>query len=120
MRKEINFCRRVGVKILGVVENMSGFVCPNCKGESQIFAPTTGGAEAMAKEMDVPFLGKLPLDPALMKACEEGKSFFQEAQEGSPTVASLRSVIDTLFAVNPALTDLEGNSDEGSDVDMGQ
>lgn len=59
VRKEINFCKKVGLPIIGVVENMSGFVCPNCKvtpplahfvqNESQIFAPTTGGAEKMAK-----------------------------------------------------------------------
>ena len=104
VRKEINFCRRTGVKILGVVENMAGFICPSCKGESQIFAPTTGGAEAMAKEMEVPFLGRLPLDPALMKACEEGKSFFEAADEGSKTLESLKTVIDALFATNPSLT----------------
>lgn len=42
VRKEIDFCNKVGIPIIGVVENMSGFVCPNCKGESQIFRPTTG------------------------------------------------------------------------------
>ena len=49
VRKEINFCKKVGLTVIGVVENMSGFVCPNCKQETKIFAPTTGGAEKMAK-----------------------------------------------------------------------
>jgi len=64
-RKEINFCKKVGVPILGVLENMSGFICPKCKYESQIFAPTTGGAEQMCKQMNVPFLGSIPLDPQI-------------------------------------------------------
>ena len=74
VRKEITFCRRVGVKILGVVENMAGFICPNCKGESQIFAPTTGGAEAMAKEMilQIP-KGKWDLKQAVVKPIAGGK-----------------------------------------------
>jgi len=96
VRKEINFCRKTGIKILGVVENMAGFVCPKCKGESQIFMPTTGGAEKMAQDMDVPFLGRLPLDPALMKACEEGQSFAAAAGEASPTVAALRGICDKI------------------------
>ena len=42
VRKEITFCKKVGVNILGVVENMSGFVCPKCSTQTQIFPPTTG------------------------------------------------------------------------------
>lgn len=78
VRKEINFCHKVKLPVIGVVENMSGFVCPSCKNESQIFPPTTGGAEQMADEMKVPFLGKLPLDPRIGKCCDEGTSFFEE------------------------------------------
>eukprot|EP00286_Rhodomonas_abbreviata_P023054 CAMPEP_0181295440 /NCGR_PEP_ID=MMETSP1101-20121128/4153_1 /TAXON_ID=46948 /ORGANISM="Rhodomonas abbreviata, Strain Caron Lab Isolate" /LENGTH=326 /DNA_ID=CAMNT_0023400201 /DNA_START=60 /DNA_END=1040 /DNA_ORIENTATION=+ len=75
VRKEINFCRKVGLNILGVVENMSGFVCPKCSTETPIFPPTTGGAEKMCSEMGVKFLGKLPLDVELMKCCEEGRAY---------------------------------------------
>jgi Mrp family chromosome partitioning ATPase len=79
VRKEINFCKKVGLKVIGVVENMSGFVCPNCKvsnsfscadewqNETKVFFPTTGGAEKMALEMNVPFLGRIPLDPRIAK-----------------------------------------------------
>ena len=44
VRKQLNFCAKVGVRVLGVVENMSSFVCPHCGSESEIFAPSTGGA----------------------------------------------------------------------------
>ncbi|KAK8079541.1 protein NBP35 [Apiospora hydei] len=65
VRKEIDFCRKAGIKVLGLVENMSGFVCPNCTHKSQIFRATTGGGAALAKEMGIPFLGEVPLDPGL-------------------------------------------------------
>uniref|UniRef100_A0A8C5R261 Cytosolic Fe-S cluster assembly factor NUBP1 homolog n=1 Tax=Leptobrachium leishanense TaxID=445787 RepID=A0A8C5R261_9ANUR len=63
VRKEINFCRIVKLQIIGVVENMSGFKCPNCTTESHIFPPTTGGAEQMCNDFGIPLLGKIPLDP---------------------------------------------------------
>lgn len=65
VRKEINFCSKVQLPVIGIVENMSGFVCPKCKTESQVFVPTTGGGEQMAVEMGVSFLGKVPLDPRI-------------------------------------------------------
>ncbi|CAN6629946.1 cytosolic Fe-S cluster assembly factor Nbp35p [Trichomonascus vanleenenianus] len=95
VRKELDFCRKAGIKVLGIVENMSGFVCPNCKGESFIFAPTTGGGEALAKEMNVPFLGKVPLDPRIGKACDYGESFFDEYPD-SPAATALLDIIDKI------------------------
>jgi Mrp family chromosome partitioning ATPase len=92
VRKEINFCKKVGLPVLGVVENMSGFVCPKCKTKTDIFAPTTGGGEKMAQEMGVPFLGRVPLDPRLARACDEGKSYFQECPD-SPGVQALRDIV---------------------------
>ncbi|MBN3286912.1 NUBP1 factor, partial [Polyodon spathula] len=65
VRKEIAFCRKVNLPIIGVVANMSGFVCPKCKNNSQIFPPTTGGAEKMCRELNIPLLGKVPLDPRI-------------------------------------------------------
>jgi MinD superfamily P-loop ATPase len=75
VRKSINFCRKVGLRILGVVENMSGFVCPDCGANHEIFA--SGGGEAMAGEMGVPFLGRIPIDAGIVKACDEGTPFCQ-------------------------------------------
>jgi len=72
VRKEINFCRKVKLPIIGVVENMSGFVCPSCAHETQIFAPSTGGAEQMCRQMDVPFLGRIPMDGRVASAGDSG------------------------------------------------
>lgn len=65
VRKEIDFCRKVNLPILGVVENMSGFVCPSCKFESTILPASTGGAEKLCLDNNVPLLGKVPLDPSV-------------------------------------------------------
>ncbi|ANB13429.1 Nbp35p [Sugiyamaella lignohabitans] len=95
VRKEIDFCRKAGIKVLGLVENMSGFVCPNCKGESFIFAPTTGGGEALAKEMGVPFLGKVPLDPRIGKSCDLGESFL-DLYPDSPASTAILDIISEI------------------------
>ncbi|KLU82704.1 cytosolic Fe-S cluster assembly factor NBP35 [Magnaporthiopsis poae ATCC 64411] len=95
VRKEIDFCRKAGIRVLGLVENMSGFVCPGCKHESQIFRATTGGGRALAKEMGIRFLGSVPLDPQIGMACDYGESFFDSFPD-SPTCASLERVVREL------------------------
>ncbi|KAG0314389.1 cytosolic Fe-S cluster assembly factor nbp35 [Dissophora globulifera] len=87
VRKEIDFCRKVKIPIIGVVENMAGFVCPGCKGESVIFAPTTGGARKMAEDTNVRFLGSIPLDPRIGKSCDQGLSFLEEYPDSPATKA---------------------------------
>ena len=72
VKKEINFCRKTGVNILGVIENMAGFVCPNCSECTNIFFK--GGGEVMAKEFHVPYLGHVPIDPMFIRLIEEGKT----------------------------------------------
>ncbi|KIY52852.1 P-loop containing nucleoside triphosphate hydrolase protein [Fistulina hepatica ATCC 64428] len=95
VRREINFCRKVGIRILGLVENMSGFVCPNCKGESQIFKPTTGGAQRLAEETRVELLGRIPLDPRIGKSGDYGVSFLEEYPDSPATTAYL-DIIDRI------------------------
>lgn len=95
VRKEIDFCRKAGIRVLGLVENMSGFVCPGCKHESQIFRATTGGGRALAKEMGIRFLGSVPLDPQIGMACDYGESFFDSFPD-SPTCISLERVVREL------------------------
>ena len=73
VRKSITFCRQLKLPVLGVVENMSGFVCPKCGELTAIFK--SGGGERMATEMGVPFLGRIPIDPAVGTACDEGAPF---------------------------------------------
>ncbi|KAL8898364.1 MAG: hypothetical protein Q9192_002118 [Flavoplaca navasiana] len=71
VRKELSFCRKVGIGVLGVVENMSGYVCECCGKETNLFGK--GGGEVMAKEFDVKFLGAVPVDGQWGTLVEEGK-----------------------------------------------
>ncbi|CCH57903.1 hypothetical protein TBLA_0A01030 [Henningerozyma blattae CBS 6284] len=68
VRKEINFCKKIELKILGVVENMSGFICPYCAECTNIFS--SGGGEKLAKQFDVPYLGNIPIDPTFVDMIE--------------------------------------------------
>jgi Mrp family chromosome partitioning ATPase len=90
VRKSINFCRKVNVPVLGVIENMSGLVCPNCKTVIDVFK--AGGGEMMAKEMGVTFLGRIPIDPLIVEASDSGKPFVQYYSETEAAKAFKRSV----------------------------
>jgi Mrp family chromosome partitioning ATPase len=70
VKKELNFCAKVGIRVLGVIENMAGFVCPNCHECTDLFSK--GGGQAMAADFNVPFLGSVPIDPAFVMLIEEG------------------------------------------------
>lgn len=95
VRKEIDFCKKANIKILGLIENMSGFVCPSCKHESMIFKPTTGGGKQLCKELDIPFLGSVPLDPRIGKCCDHGESFLDIYPE-SPASTSILEIVEAL------------------------
>jgi len=73
VRKGITFCRNLNLPVLGVLENMSGFVCPKCGERTDIFK--SGGGEQMAAEMNVPFLGRIPIDPRIVQACDDGQPY---------------------------------------------
>lgn len=94
VRKQINFCKKMKVPIVGVIENMSTFVCPKCTTESKIFPNSSHSSptDEMCKEMDVKFLGKLPLDPRITRCCDEGKNFLEE-WESSPAVAAIKEIV---------------------------
>lgn len=72
-RKSITFCREIKIPTIGVVENMSGMICPHCKKTVDLFK--TGGGEKIAGEMKVPFLGRIPLDPEMVICADEGNAF---------------------------------------------
>ena len=73
VKKCITFCKQLNLPVLGVIENMSGLICPNCQHRIDIFK--TGGGKQMAKDFDVPFLGGIPIDIAMVSACDSGQPF---------------------------------------------
>ena len=70
VRKSINFCRQVNMKIIGVVENMSDFPCPHCGEKISLFG--AGGGAKMASQMGVPLLGEIPMDPTIVPLSDRG------------------------------------------------
>jgi len=81
VRKSISFCGQLNLSVLGVIENMSGLVCPHCGETIDVFK--SGGGETMASEMRVPFLGRVPMDPKVVVAGDDGKpySYHHESTE---------------------------------------
>jgi Mrp family chromosome partitioning ATPase len=143
VRKELSFCAKVGVPVLGVVENMSGLSVPvqgsqltftsgadgsdvteqvravlathlphlMVNGEEgavaltahvDVFAASRGGAARMCEQAGVPFLGRVPLDPSIAAAAEQGRSLFADADAGdgeervmnSPSFAAVKAIVD--------------------------
>lgn len=75
-RKSVTFARKLNMPVVGIVENMSGFICPHCGQRTDIFK--TGGGEQAALAMDVPFLGRIPLEPGVVLHCDDGKPYVEK------------------------------------------
>ena len=88
-RKSITFCRQLNIPLIGVIENMSGFVCPHCHKEINIFK--VGGGEKAAREMGVPFLGRIPLEPGMVLSTDNGIPFVAKNAD-SKVVKSFRQI----------------------------
>jgi Mrp family chromosome partitioning ATPase len=92
--KAITFVEKMNIRVLGVIENMSGFSCPHCSGEIDLFG--SGGGERIAHEHGVPFLGKIPVDIRMRKAGDEGHPFIGKKQD-SLSWSSIDAVVTRLI-----------------------
>lgn len=90
VRKSLNFCRHVEMKVLGMVENMSGFICPHCHDTVDIFK--TGGGEKTAADFGVEFLGSIPVDPRVVEAGDDGSTYLN-SDEDTPSIQAFSEVI---------------------------
>lgn len=90
VRRSVSFVGELGNRVLGIVENMSGFVCPDCGSVHNIFA--SGGGEDLAKEAGVQFLGRIPLDPEVAHSGDEGFPFMKIHRD-SATGKAMKEVI---------------------------
>jgi len=91
VRKAINFCRKVEMPILGLVENMSGFICPRCGEEILLFSK--GGGERTAALMQIPFLGSLPFDLKVVQSGDAGRPLL-EAPDNRPFIKAMWRLLD--------------------------
>ncbi len=93
VRRSINFCEQLKLPVLGVIENMSGFVCPKCGEVVNIFK--SGGGQEMCQQMEVKFLGSIPLDPQVVEMGDAGKVFSAEATSG-PAQQAFAEIVQKL------------------------
>jgi len=94
VRKGITFCRNLNLPVIGVLENMSGFVCPKCGEITDIFK--SGGGEKMATQMNVPFLGRVPIDPQIVRACDSGQPYVQHYSSSQAAQAFKEAMLPLL------------------------
>ena len=98
VRKEINFCQKTNVNVLGVVENMAGFICPHCAKKSDIFEANTGGAEGLCKEFNLQLIGRLPLEPNILQSSEKGV-YFPDAYPKTETAKEIEILVEHILKI---------------------
>ena len=97
VRKSITFCRKINIPVIGVVENMNGFACPHCGDITFIFG--ADGGKRMATEMNVPFLGSIPIDTEIAEACDKGRTYIYYYAL-SATAKIMSEVIQPIIALD--------------------
>jgi ATP-binding protein involved in chromosome partitioning len=90
VKKAVSFSREMKVPIIGIIENMSGFICPKCGAEINIFG--MGEGERIAEELDVPFLGKIPIDPKICEEADKGINLVV-GHTNSPTAKAFMDIV---------------------------
>jgi ATP-binding protein involved in chromosome partitioning len=93
--KAAKFIEKLELPVIGVIENMSGMVCPTCGDIINLFS--VGGGKKAAEDLGVPYLGAIPLDPEMVKAGDEGRPFILR-HAGSPTAKAVDEVMENLVA----------------------
>jgi ATP-binding protein involved in chromosome partitioning len=106
-RKAIEMFRQMKVDLVGVVENMSYFICPHCNHEIDVFS--RGGAEKTAKQFDVAFLGNVQLDPDIRKSGDSGKPTVLEG-ENSPHAKALYEFVHRVIS---RVAEIKASAPEG-------
>lgn len=96
VRRSIKFCELLNLRVLGVIENMAGFVCPRCGEITHIF--NEGGGAAMAAEAGIPLLASIPLDPAIVEAGDTGRSYVYHYSK-SPAAQELTKALGPILAL---------------------
>jgi ATP-binding protein involved in chromosome partitioning len=93
--KAAKFIGKLDLPVIGIIENMSGMICPHCGGVVNLFS--TGGGKKAAEDLGVPYLGAIPLDPEMVKAGDEGRPYILRHAD-SPTWKAVNSVMERLVA----------------------
>jgi ATP-binding protein involved in chromosome partitioning len=92
-RKTVMFARQLQIPVIGIIENMSGFLCPHCGNVTNVFG--AGGGERAASDMGVPFLGRIPIEPGMVLHGDQGKPFIHHAKE-SDSGKIMHDIVDSI------------------------
>ena len=95
-RKAVVFAHKLDLRVVGIIENMSGMVCPHCGKKIDLFKE--GGGEKAAREMGIPFLGRIPLEPQIVTSGDEGKPFISH-QPGSEASIALAEIVEAIIRI---------------------
>ena len=101
VKKAVTFARQLNIPVIGIIENMSGFVCPECGTQINIFS--VGGGERISKDLGVPFLGRIPLDPEICRDSDKGSPFIIEHPKSSATTAFMEVVAEIENSLYPKI-----------------
>lgn len=93
VRKAVSFAKELNVPVIGVIENMSGFVCPKCGTRVDIFK--AGGGRKMAEDLGVPFLGSIPIDPQICADSDDGVPFIIRHRD-SPASKAFMDIVEKI------------------------
>jgi ATP-binding protein involved in chromosome partitioning len=90
VKKAVTFAKQLNIPVIGIIENMSGFVCPKCGEQVDIFK--AGGGEKIAEDLAVPYLGKIPIDPEICRDSDRGSPFIIE-HPNSPASKAFMNIV---------------------------
>lgn len=93
-RKSVSFAKALNVPVIGIIENMSGLVCPHCRTAIDLFGE--GGGEKAARELNVPYLGRIPLEPGMVESGDSGKPWIHYGQH-SPAARVMNEILDKIL-----------------------
>ena len=102
-RKSVLFAQTLKMKVIGIIENMSGFICPHCRERTDLFK--SGGGEKSAKELKVPFLGRIPIEPEIVASGDSGNPFINSTKDTETNRVMERitnKIVDSLTGIQPS------------------
>jgi ATP-binding protein involved in chromosome partitioning len=93
VKKAVTFSRKLNIPVIGIIENMSGFVCPKCGTKVNIFK--VGGGQKIAEDLTVPFLGSIPIDPEICQDSDDGMPFIIN-HANSHSAEAFRNIVEKI------------------------
>lgn len=114
VKKELSFCIKLNLRCFGIVENMSGYVCPHCSTTTDIFG--RGGGDMLAGQYQVPFLGRIPIDPWMSLRQDQGRWLLLPGTDAPPSVAALWEVLSNILAQVARAAKMEQEAQQAQEI----